>query len=503
MIVGAAVVAASLAAAYLLIFAPRAEADKMRAEVERFSERWNGVRECFFGSKSRSSDPRDAVILRELTDPQLSTEIAVCEESLREARREEGPTTGDAEVEERWSEMTDARRDLAKALAIRLQVPPPRPIPVLRRDLAAAAVKAEAAYAALRATAGLEPDPLDGEPVPDAALEVIDVGDAAANEVWVAGSRILAARHEQDKRWFAILEGDGSGEVTEVSGEDVLAFGSDWVARVVDGALIAEDLGAAAAGGASRRVEVARFASLGHVVGALEDGRSRLIVATLGDTFGLFRSDDQGATYKQLPLHGPTDGILLNFPLERRVVLDGEGVRFEIGGADLAMTLRPRYASYCFADRVSWYMTDRGLAAGEVGEPQLTPVTNSEEMPWLVNACTDTQALGVAPFSSDVDLPATRLRLCTRSDCRVSANLPRAYGADLTAAIGPLGGPMVAFAADGIALLWAGAEKGGGLAPRSWMRLPEASRLRAVVEWNGQVRAVVESKTGFALATFP
>lgn len=506
-IIGAAVVAAALALVYLVVLAPRAQKSKMQDEVAAFAGRWDKLRACFYGGTARSSSPADAVILRELTDPELSTEIAVCEESLREARREEGPTTGIAEVESRWTEMTEARRDLAKALAIRLQVPPPRPVPQLRAAVGEAAARAEAAYAALREAAGLDPDPLEGSPVSDATLEPIAVGGAPAEQVWVAGNRILAARRDGDKRLFAILDGSGEPAVETVAAGDTPAFGARWVARIRDGALLAVELDAPAEGGAAREVEVARTGSepMG-VVAALDNGKSgRLIAARKGPALALFRSTDGGLSWKSEALHGDGIPMIESDPLNGRVVVAWDASRFEIGGPDLASARRPRFATPCFADAHSWWLTSSGLIVGGFDEP-LAPVTGSEEMPWLANACTDTQALGVGPFDSEIELPATRLRLCERKGCRVSASLPRAHGADLAATIGPLVGPIVAFAADRIALVWAGAKKGAGLKPRSWVRLPEGARLAALVEWKGQIRGVVETgakdKRGFALVPF-
>lgn len=505
-IAGAVVLAAALAVTYLFAIAPRAQKSKMQDEVGAFAERWSKLRSCFYGSTARGDNPAEAVVLRELTEPQLATEIAVCEEALRDARREEGPTTGIDEVESAWAAMTDARRDLAKALAIRLQVPPPRPIPELRAALGEAATAAEAAYAALRETAGLDPDPLDAAAVPDATLEPIALGGEPAEQVWVSGNKILAARRDGDNRLVAVLDG-GEPRVTTVARTDVLAIGARWVARIRDGVIVAAELDAPAGGGEPRVVEIGKAKDGEVITMALDNGKGGRLIAVFRDPLiYTLRSVDGGASWKaETAVYGSGRPLIDSDPLAGRLVVTYQDNRAELGGPELASARRPIHATPCFAESVSWWLQDSGLVAGGFDDA-LSPVANSEEMPWLAHACTDAQALGVAPFDSEIDLPATKLRLCDRGDCRIAASLPRAHGAGLAAGIGPLAGPIVAFAADHLALVWVGSKQGVGLAPRSPMRLPADARLTGVVEWNGQIRAVLESggrgSRAFALATF-
>jgi hypothetical protein len=508
-VIGAAVVlGAGFAAAYLLWWQPRVDESQARSEVEELSSKWQSVRACVYGPRPASGDPFEAAIARELAELE---ERGRCDGPLKIARRAEGFTSGDPALEERWRQMDRARIELAKSLALRAAERPLAPPENLRHRVAEAARAAEEAHDELRGAAGLAPDPLAADPLP--RIEGKPLGTGPAEYVSVSNNQVMVIAADGGVRVVTVAGADGLETIRVPEGATLATGHQRWVAwtekdgdegetRLLAGDLEGDQVPAP--------VEVARFepGSQVRVFAALGDERGgRAVVAQRfpGWTPLLFRSRDRGASFapEPLPFSGETDfearppGSEL-FPIEGRLILDHDQQTLELSGADLS-----RVGSYdfvgmpCFAPRTSWWLTDRGLRAGAPGEP-LAPVPGSEELPWLVRACSDRQVLGVGP-----GLDGQRVRLCTAAGCTLSALLPPSPGTRFAAVIGPMIGPAVAFESDGILVVWTVAEDGEGLRARVAGRLAEGATLGGLLDWKGQLTALIHEGNSVSIGRLP
>src|SRR5690606_6628617 len=120
---------------------------------------------CLVGAEPAVQDGAAAYFLREALGAPAE-ELAACEGLLYALQREGDFGSGDSTLEGAWLDTQEPIRKLAAALSWRTAAEKPRPVTELIAGLAAAIAGMDAAYAELRAAAGLEPATWPGAELP-------------------------------------------------------------------------------------------------------------------------------------------------------------------------------------------------------------------------------------------------------------------------------------------------------------------------------------------------
>jgi hypothetical protein len=161
---------------FFKIHQPKSRMADAQAEIVAWDTRWTELRSCLLGPQPGSAKLAEALSIRELSpDP---WERKTCTQLVSQLSRGEAEDTRVPAVEEAWRVMDKAAGNVA--ISFVSHVDPggdamrkkPDPLPVALDEL-------EAAYASLRKAAELGPvkSPMDGKPLPAAAIIPVKFGD--------------------------------------------------------------------------------------------------------------------------------------------------------------------------------------------------------------------------------------------------------------------------------------------------------------------------------------
>lgn len=504
--------AAALAAVYFTVISPRERDESIRSEVDRWGGRWQAARRCLVGDAPRAANGFEAMVLREITAEQdLVEPLRGCLPLVRALRREVGPESIDtgAEGEKAWAAAIGKVSALAEAHAWRISPRPNREPADLRRALARSIAELDRAYAALRAAAGLGVDPPVGPRLATLAAGA-PVADAKGRPVRPLGVRVgagaLFARAELDGQLWLVRQAPGSpAELSPVGPEVIAAPGQGWGAYLEDGVLRAGPLdrvGDPATDGAL--LAAASPGSSSTPLAALVDGPVHAVVheSRTGDMpdarrHWVSRSRD-GATWpERIGLTPPASRLLATYAQPELDRFDlvwavdaGGMVWLPLGPGALDGSLHPRVLvadgafepgasrvpEPCVAGRLAWWNLDGVLhVIAPDGPARMVAGAGNVIGPWR---CAGDRLLTVASGPEG----AARIVLCRPSGCTASMALPGPGESDPAFALDPDRGPLVAYAADGLVVVWSGdPDRGQKLAPTAAARLGDGQRLVGIL----------------------
>lgn len=509
--------AAALAGIYFKVVAPRSRDASVRAEIDRWGGRWHDARRCLVGDAPRSVDGFEALILREMiADADLVAPLRACQPGLRELRREVGPDSIDtgAALEKAWSAVIGKVAAVAEAHAWRVSPRPNREPAQLRRALGQAVAGLDQAYVALRESAGMTTDPPAGP-----ELEQLAAGRPLADprgrtiqplDLRVGASALVARGEVGGQIWIIRQAGAAAPELTAVGPEVVAARGQPWGAWSESGALRVGPLDAVgdpATDGALLSAPGPGGAS-SLPLAALTDGPVRVVLHETGPTdrpqgrrHWISRSVD-GATWPERLLvtppasqvlawyaqpeldridlvWAPAAGGLLWLPLAPGRLSGPFAPRILVSGGafEPGTTLLPEP---CVAGDLAWWNIDGVLhVAGADGPAEPVPGAADLAGPWR---CAGDRLVAIATAPDGT----ARILLCRPGGCSKSAALPGLRDAEPALALDPKHGPLIAFASEGLVVVWSGdPDRGKPFAPVAIARLPRGQRLVGLVPWAG------------------
>jgi hypothetical protein len=258
---------------YVFVVGPAGERDAMQQQIRDWAEqKWLPLRRCLLGDAPMVQNGRDALVLRQATDPS-PVEAGACAPLMADLARPPGPSSGLAEVETGWKDVR-----VGAALLSNRYAGASLDSAFVAGEVGEAIEKLDATYAKLRHDAGMEPDPPPGaESIAElpAGVELPDINPARQPLAVLVEPTGIRLETRGSRVSMAAIRGPGAVEIRR--GQAGLpAVGGDWEAWVEAG-----DDGYALFAGDPRATGRAPIHQLGwsrgEVVYAAQDGDRRLI----------------------------------------------------------------------------------------------------------------------------------------------------------------------------------------------------------------------------------
>jgi hypothetical protein len=494
---GGLAVGLGLAVVYFGVVSPRQQRGRAREQIAVWDEHWRTAQRCLFGAVRRGSDLADAIALAAFDDERPdSTE---CNQRIGKLSRPEGAATTLDDVEAAWADVETHAIAVARRYGAFASAPQRE-----RAGLGAAVGELDAAYARLRAAAGLPAALPAIEGTAIARLAPVRLGPEGRIEGYtyprigngIVEGRLVTAAAAYD----LIARSPTDVSVRQVAAGGVRAWpGGAWGAALVEeaGAVAIRagavgDDGVVKGGALVARGDAAEI----ELVAALGDGDQRVIIGGDPRVVRVFRSHDGGRTWTASELkdavgaHGDPDPANAAIDLFWEDGGDWRWARFTAASAGElppSTVIEGDLGESCAAGAARWLVTEQGELLRVGGAPIAAPGATA------VAACGEAQALVRT---------ASGYARCGAEGCTpVLADVPaHVHGAASNVRVeAAIDGEraLIATQRGDVIAVW-----GMGPAVR-FVRIPDSSTMTGLVVWSGVPHVALWGDAGLTVAAIP
>ncbi len=526
-----AVVGLGLAIYLVRMVGESADRRVITKQAREWGEIWAQTRSCLVGANPSVQSAGYAYLMYEATHTKERRRLAPCNAFLRKLRRPGKEASGDAKVEKSWDNVKKATKKLTNAYALAVDTSSMRPTAERRKRMAAALDGMDAAYAKLLSDSKMDPAPPPGDAEVRQLSEGILVADGdrpiPPDNADLFGDTLLVQGNIDDVATLAIVNGPEKISVQGIATALRAADDASWgvFLKTTDGQLgemragPLDDKGNAEGDG----IVVLTGKNPEQVLGprfALGRGDLRAILFEIYDgvtpdgpapqSIGLHmvRSTDGGKSWSKPALLASNTGFSWTDFGRRRYDLawsDAQNAMrwLTINAAGLDKPPRPKRLfdvdgsvgslDQCLGENASWWLRDRSSLYHVAGDGRAArPVDDLGEVESLTR-CSDSRAL----LLSYVDA-AVAVSSCDGQRCKPLMQVPLAAGSRDSTGLGAKSGAFVVTQTNDLLLLW----PESGEAPRAFKSQGEHD-LHSVVEWDGELYAVMKSDAEIRLVHLP
>lgn len=221
----------AVALSYVLYFAPQQKAKAARAEVETWGLHWQATKDCILGSPLKSSEPTQALAIREIQERDVTVKLRKCVSHLKKLRREPGASSDNDRLEKAWYELQRPVAEVGKAHAWRTATEPNDTLRALRRKLAKTIAPVNKAYNTLRVVSGLAAESPTGQALPNMQLTAVlegPSGPVSVSDLAVGNGRLDYLSHGPDGALWRSTLSDSGATHAALSPLAVRAMSGSW-----------------------------------------------------------------------------------------------------------------------------------------------------------------------------------------------------------------------------------------------------------------------------------